>query len=268
MLAWRNAQPAPNLLYDDAMEWTDEGLVLGTRRHGESSVVLELMTREHGRHLGIVRGGRAPRHAAVLQAGNGVRAVWRARLDEHLGNFAIELSVQRTADLMGSAIGLNAVQTLAAHLRLLPEREPHAELLDAVEAIMLHLDAPALVGELVVRFELAILDALGFGLDLASCALTGDRDGLAYVSPKSGRAATAAAAGIHAPRLLRLPPFLTGRAAEDPRGWGGASPEAIRDGFRLTGHFLARHVWEPRSIEPPAVRDALAHAIERAARAA
>ena len=72
------------------MEWTDEGIVLGVRRHGESSAIVELLTRGHGRHLGLVRGGSGSRMRPLLQPGNSVRAVWRARLDEHLGTYVIE----------------------------------------------------------------------------------------------------------------------------------------------------------------------------------
>ena len=245
------------------MEWIDTGLVLGSRRLGEADALVELMTRDHGRHLGVVKGGRSKRWTAALQVGNRVRAVWRARLDEHVGTWAIEPLDARAAELMGSAVALNGVQTLAAHLRLLAERDPHPELFEATTAIVDHLGEPRLVGELVVRFELAMIEALGFGLDLGACALTGATEDLAWVSPRTGRAATREAGAPHAARLLVLPRFLAGRGAGDPSTWGGAAIEDILAGFRLSGHFLARHVWEPRAVTPPATRDGLIAALSR-----
>lgn len=246
------------------MEWTDTGLVLGSRRLGEADALIELMTRTHGRHLGVVKGGRSKRWAAALQIGNRVRAVWRARLDEHVGTWAVEPLDARAAELMASAVALNGVQTLAAHLRLLPERDPHPELFDATAAIVDHLGEPRLAGELIVRFELAMIDALGFGLDLSACALTGATDDLAWVSPKSGRAATRAAGAPHAAKLLALPAFLAAGGTDEPASWGRAGIDDLLAGFRLTGHFLARHVWEPRGIVPPATREGLVAALTRA----
>ena len=245
------------------MEWTDTGLVLGTRRLGEADAMVELMTRDHGRHLGVVKGGRSKRWAASLQTGNRVRATWRARLDEHVGTWAVEPLDARAAELMGSAVALNGVQTLAAHLRLLPERDPHPELFEALAAVLDHLGEPRLAGELIVRFELAVIEALGFGLDLSECALTGATAGLAWVSPKTGRAATAEAGAPHAAKLLALPAFLAGEGAGDPARWGRAGLDDLLAGFRLAGHFLARHVWEPRGLTPPATRDGLVAALAR-----
>ena len=245
------------------MEWTDTGLVLGTRRLGEADALVELMTRDHGRHLGVVKGGRSKRWAAALQIGNRLRATWRARLDEHVGLWAVEPLDARAAELMASAVALNGVQTLAAHLRLLPERDPHPELFEAMAAVIDHVGDPRLAGELIVRFELAVIEALGFGLDLSECALTGATEGLAWVSPKTGRAATAAAGAPHAARLLALPGFLASVDAADPSTWGRASLDDILAGFRLSGHFLARHVWEPRAQTPPATRDGLVTALTR-----
>jgi len=246
------------------MEWIDTGLVLGSRRLGEADALVELMTRGHGRHLGVVKGGRSRRWAAALQVGNRVRATWRARLDEHVGTWALEPLDARAAELMGNAVALNGVQTLAAHLRLLPERDPHPELFEAMAAVIDHLVEPRLAGELMVRFELAVIEALGFGLDLGECALTGASEGLAWVSPKTGRAATAEAGAPHAARLLVLPQFLAGAEAADPASWGRASLADILAGFRLSGHFLARHVWEPRALTPPTTRDGLVAALSRA----
>jgi DNA repair protein RecO (recombination protein O) len=230
------------------MEWRDEGIVLGTRKHGETSVILEVMTQAHGRHLGMVRGGRSRRMQPVLQPGNRVDVIWRARLDEHMGMFQIEPLELRAARLFDSACAVYGLQTLAAHLRLLPERDPHANLFETLNLLIEHLQDPASAGELVVRFELLILDELGFGLDLSECVATGVRDDLIYVSPKSGRAVSRAAGEPYADRMLPLPSFL--RRASGLR----ADAAAMQDAFRLTAFFFNRHVYEPRGIEPPDAR--------------
>jgi DNA repair protein RecO (recombination protein O) len=245
------------------MQWIDEGIILGTRRHGETSLIVELMTAAHGRHLGLVKGGRSPRHQAVLQPGNGVRAVWRARLSEHLGNWTLEPVSSRAARLMGSATGLYGLQLLAAHLRLLPERDPHPRLYTALNAILDDLEEPIAAGELLVRFEIELLNELGIGLDLSRCAATGATDDLAFVSPKTGRAVSRAAAAPYADKLLALPDFLVDRQPH-------VAPSAadLAAGFALTGHFLDRHVYEARGIAPPAARASLIGLIERAGQAA
>ncbi|MEF2071952.1 DNA repair protein RecO [Consotaella aegiceratis] len=243
------------------MEWREEAIVLGVRRHGESSVIAELMTRSRGRHLGVVRGGRSRRQRPVLQPGNQVEATWYARLDEHLGTLTVDPIELRAARLMESGLALHGVQLLAAHLRLLPERDPHPRLYDGLCVILDHLaptgealgrDAAVIAalpspGELILRFEIALLDELGFGLDLSCCAATGARDDLVYVSPKSGRAVSRAAGEPWKDKLLPLPSFLL---EPETRAQSGS----LADGFRLTGYFLARHVWEPRGIGEPASR--------------
>src|SRR4051812_43688856 len=170
------------------MQWSDEALVLGARKHGETSVVLELMTRAHGRHLGLVHGGRSKRLQPVLQPGNSVQASWRARLDESLGVYAVEGGALRAARYLGSAIALYGVATMATLLRLVPQRDPHPRLYEAALVLADHLAEPELAAPLFVRFEVALLSELGVGLDLARCAATGDTQDLIYVSPKTGRA--------------------------------------------------------------------------------
>src|SRR5262245_14107789 len=167
------------------MQWTDEGIVLGVKRHGEANAILELMTRGHGRHLGLVRGGFGSRLKPVLQSGNRVSAVWRARLDEHLGNYTVEGSRLRAANYFSTPHAIYCVTHLAALMRLLPERDPHPGLYDALDQILDHLDDAALAAPTVVRFELQLLSELGFGLDLGKCAATGASGDLVYVSPKS-----------------------------------------------------------------------------------
>lgn len=242
------------------MQWTDEGVIIGTRRHGETSLIVELMTAAHGRHLGLVRGGRSKRMQPVLQPGNSVMATWRARLDEHLGNYAVEGTTLRAARLIEGPAGLYGLQSLAGMLRLLPERDPHRSLYEGLLTVLDWLDEPLVAGAVIVRFELRLLDELGFGLDLDACAATGANDDLAYVSPKTGRAVSRAAGEPYRDKLLRLPVFLVA-----PQN--GATPDAsdLADAFRLTGYFLDRHVFEPRGIAAPDARASLLALVERTA---
>jgi DNA repair protein RecO (recombination protein O) len=222
------------------MQWTDEGIVLGVKRHGEANAILELMTREHGRHLGLVRGGSGRLMRPVLQAGNLVNAVWRARLDQHLGHYVIEGLNLRVASLLTQSHAVYGVTHLAALCRLLPERDPHPTIVPMVETILDHLSDAVLAGSLIVQFELHILTELGFGLEMDRCAVTGTRDELIYVSPKSGRAVSRQAGEPWRDKLLRLPAFLGDEDAAEP------SLQDIADGFALTGHFLLQRVLEPR----------------------
>jgi DNA repair protein RecO (recombination protein O) len=192
-----------------------------------------------------------------LQPGNSVRAIWRARLDEHLGNYTIEGMALRADRLMASAPASYAIQTLAALLRLLPERDPHAQLYEALCLIADHLDEPSIVAPLLVRFELQLLAELGFGLDLGECAATGGGDELIYVSPKSGRAVSREAGEPWKDQLLRLPGFLSGRD-------GSADASDVAAGFALTEFFLLRRVYEPRGLTLPEARAAFLSAVARA----
>ncbi len=239
------------------MQWTDEGIVLGVKRHGEANGILELMTRAHGRHLGLVRGGFGSRMKPVLQVGNSVSATWRARLDEHLGNYTVEGLKLRAANFFAASHAIYGVGHLAVLMRLLPERDPHAGLYAEFDRLLDRLDDPALAAPLVVRFELQLLAELGFGLDLEQCASTGVRTDLVYVSPKSGRAVSRNAGAPYADKMLRLPAFLCDRNTQ-PAG------RDLADGFALTGFFLARHVLEPRGLKLSAER---AHFIAALARA-
>ena len=227
------------------MEWTGEALLIGVRRHGETSLIAEAMVAGRGRCLGLVRGGRSSKLAPTLQVGNTIQLTWRARLEDQLGAFTVELMQGRAADLMADRTRLYLAQLVCDHLRLLPERDPNDRLLGQALSLI---DSPP-DGIALARFELALLDELGFGLDLTSCGATGTTEDLTHVSPKTGRAVSRAAAAPYVDRLLPLPSFLAAR--------GNASPDDIRAAFRLTGHFLDRHIWSARQIEPPAIRDSL-----------
>ena len=240
------------------MQWSDKAIIIGVRRHGETSVVAEVMTFEHGRHLGLVRGGRSRSMQPVLQPGNEVELTWRARLDEHLGEFKMEPVRLRAARLMEAATSVYGVQAMGALLRLLPERDPHPHLYEALDVILENLHDPSDAGELFVRFEIAVLNDLGFGLDLAECVATGTREDLAYVSPKSGRAVSRAAGAPYADRMLALPGFLA-------QG-GAADHDSLLAAFRMTAFFLHRHVYEPRGIDLSTARDGFVQAALKALR--
>lgn len=220
------------------MEWRDQGILLSVRRHGESSAIIEVLTATQGRHAGLVRGGAGRTQGPVLQPGAQLSLEWNARLADHLGTFRVDLIRGRAAAIMadrGALAALNAVSALL--VRLLPEREPNPEVYAATLALV---DALGRVDPawpvLYAAWELALLEALGFGLDLGSCAATGAEADLAYVSPRSGRAVSRAAGAPYAERLLPLPEFLLGGAAALP---GMAD---VCHALRLTGFFFETRV--------------------------
>jgi DNA repair protein RecO (recombination protein O) len=231
------------------MQWVDEAIVLGVKRHGEASAVLEVMTREHGRHLGLVRGAASTRLRPVLQPGNRVSVTWRARLDEHLGNYVVEGLDLASARFLDAAHALYGLMHIAALCRLLPERDPHPQIHATLDHVLGALVDARLAGPRMARFELQLLSELGFGLDLESCAATGSTAELVYVSPKSGRAVSRAAGLPWRDKLLRLPAFLGEGAPEQ-----ALSAADLADGFAMTGFFLHRYVLEPRGLAMPDAR--------------
>lgn len=239
------------------MKWKEQAVILGGRQYGETSVILEIMTRERGRYMGVVKGGRSRRMAALLQPGNFVEVEWSARLEEHLGFFRLEALDLHAARLISLPEALYALQLIAFHLRLLPERDPHPVLYDILRLFMQNFDAPFVNAELLVRFEMRLLEELGFGLDLSCCAATGRQEKLYYVSPKSGRAVCEEAGEPWKKKLLILPQFLAQRATRP------ADFRDIINGFNLTFFFLMRYVWEPRDIKQPSVRTKLIQLFER-----
>lgn len=248
------------------MQWSDEGVILSVRPHGETAAVAEIFTRAHGRHLGLVHGGRSRRLRPVLQTGNHVDAVWKARLAEHLGHVSVELRKGYAAQAMEDPLALAGLSSLCALARLLPERDPHPGLFEVALFVLGYLDDPDVWPALMVRWELVLLDELGFGLDLATCAATGSKDELVYVSPKSGRAVSAPAGEAYKDRLLRLPGFLSKGLAKVRQGH--APPEDIAAGLALTGHFLETRVLMPREEAMPQARLRFKDMIERRAAAA
>lgn len=213
------------------MDWRDEGTLLSVRKHGETSAIIEVFTATHGRHAGVVRGGVSRKIAPILQPGAQLDLAWRARLEEHLGTFAVEPLKSRAATVMAdrtALAGLNAMTALLAFA--LPEREPHPRLYARSIAMFDLLGQTPAWPVAYLQWELALLEELGFGLDLSCCAVTGTADDLVYVSPKSGRAVSAEGAGDWADRLLPLPPELLGVVTEDLADIG--------EGLVTTGHFL------------------------------
>jgi DNA repair protein RecO (recombination protein O) len=213
------------------MEWRDEGVLLSMRPHGETSAIIEVLTAAHGRHAGVVRGGASRKMAATLQPGTQLAVTWRARLDEHIGSFTVE-PLRSRAHVLENQLALAGLLSTCALLRVaLPEREPHPALWAETLPLMDALGAEGWTSR-YLRWELRLLDELGFGLDLTACAVTGATTGLAYVSPKSGRAVSDEGAGAWVDRLLPLPEGLAGT--------GVLSAEALLQGLRLTGFFLDR----------------------------
>ena len=240
------------------MEWSDDGIVLSARRHGESAAIVMLLTRAHGRHAGLVHGGSGRGKRGMLQPGNRVTAVWRARLAEHLGTYVCEPAGSLAASLLDDALRLAALSSACAVAEAaLPEREPHAAAYDGLGALLDALSSEVWA-EAYVHWEMEMLRELGFGLDLTACAATGVNDGLAYVSPRTGRAVSSAAGEPYRDRLLVLPGFLLGRV--------GPEREAeIAAGLALTGHFLERHVFHAQNRGMPAARQRLTERFPRPA---
>lgn len=242
------------------MEWHDRAFVLAARRHGESATIVELLTGEHGRHAGLVRGGQSPKLRAVLQPGNEVTAAWRGRLSEHLGIIACELVRPHAAGLLDDPdrlAGLTAAAALVA--AALPEREPYPDVFASFEGLLQALDSGIDWPAHYVEWERALLAALGFGLDLSRCAVTGTTTDLAYVSPRTGRAVSRAAGLPYHDKLLRLPEFLW---CDEP-----ADRHQIELGLKLTEHFLVHHVFVSQGRTLPAARSRLAERMRRAATA-
>lgn len=213
------------------MDWQDEGAVLNVRKHGETSAIVEVLTAEHGRHGGVVRGASSRKIAPNLQPGTQVSITWRARLEEHLGSFTIEPLKSRAAATMGGRLelaGLNAVTALVAFS--LPEREAHPKLYEQTISVLDMIGETELWPLAYLHWELSLLDETGFGLDLTKCAVSGSDENLIYVSPKTGRAVSAGSAGEWKDRLLPLPNCLKHIDANEV--------SEISEGLRTTGHFL------------------------------
>jgi DNA repair protein RecO (recombination protein O) len=238
------------------MDWSDHGIVLSSRPHGENGLVATLLTRMHGRHAGFVHGGTSRKSRPVWQPGNLLQVLWRAPVAEYLGNFTGEVQESHAARVLDNAMELAGLAAACAVVDAsLPEREPHPAMFEGFQAflgVLGHEGWPAIY----VRLELGLLQELGFGLDLDKCALTGATDDLAFVSPKTGRAVSRVAAEPYRDKLIALPGFLS---------TGGVPVDAdeLRQGLDLTGFFLERHVFWPHNKPLPAARSRFMETLNR-----
>jgi DNA repair protein RecO (recombination protein O) len=243
------------------MYWSDEGIFLSAKPLGEANAVAEIFTLGHGRHLGLVRGGRSRRIRPLLQPGNLLRVTWRARLSEHLGGFNVELIEAHAARVLDDQLALAAIGSLTSLVRLLPERDPHPALYAATLHILRGFDDARVWPARLVRWELQLLQELGFGLDLSACAATGADTDLAYVSPRSGRAVSREAGDPYGGKLLALPAFLLDESAP-------ASDADIVAGLVLTGYFFERDVLAPHGLILPQARERLIALLSRSPKSA
>jgi DNA repair protein RecO (recombination protein O) len=245
------------------MEWRDEGIVLSASRHGEADALLEIMTRSHGKARGFIKGGLGRRNRANLQAGNSLSVVWRSRLEENLGRFTVELTHSPLGMILSDASRLSALAaTTAVITSAMPEREAYESIFEGLAAVVRlleHEEAGSVMvwAAALARLELGILEQLGYGLDFSECAATGAQDNLIYVSPKSGRAVSAAGGAPYKEKLLALPGFLL----DD-----GKTPEKqdVIAALQLTGYFLERTIWVVRGKGQPAARERLFTSLLRA----
>ena len=242
------------------MEWQDEALILSARPHGETAAIVELFSRHHGRYLGLVHGGRSRKLRPILQTGNHVDATWRARLSDHLGHLTVDLTRGYAAQAMTDPASLSCLTSVASLLRTMPERDPHPNLYEVTLFLLGYLDDSSVWPALYVRWELVLLDEAGFGLELESCAATGTREDLCYVSPRTGRAVSRQAGAPYADRLLRLPPFLR------PGRSDGVAETDVEVGLTLTGHFLRTRLFASEADGLPEPRRRLADTLGAARR--
>ena len=238
------------------MQWEAEALVLAARPYGESSAIVDVFSREHGRFAGLVRGGNSRRLRPILQPGNMVVATWRARLSEHLGTMTVDAGRAHAAEAMADAKALAGLSALCALMQITPERQAYPRLYDTLMVVLGEMDDEAMWPVLLARYEMALLEEIGFGLDLSCCAATGVVEELEYVSPRSGRAVSRAAAQPYLDKMFVLPQFLLDPSAD-------ASDDDVQKAMELTGHFLERRVYLPNGMKMPPARQRLVDILTR-----
>jgi len=234
------------------MEWRGEAIILEAARYGENDAILTVLARDQGKTRGFVKGGSGKRQRGALQPGNKLDVTWYSRLEDGLGRFTCDLAHASVGAMMGDGARLSALQAALTSVQVaLPEREGQQEVYRALDAYISLLETPASGmldwGQALVRLELGLLAHLGYGLDLGTCADTGQAHDLAYVSPKSARAVCQSSGQPYHDKLLPLPSFLT--AGDDT-----VRRAHIADGLRLTSYFLERHIWQVRKSGPPDAR--------------
>ena len=240
------------------MDWRDTGILLATRRHGESSLILDVFTPGHGRHAGVLRGGTSRKLSPHLQPGAQLDLTWRARVQDSLGTFTVEPIRARAALVLSDRLSLAGLTATCAMLRWsLPERAPHPNLYTASTALLDMLDRSDLWPLAYLHWERLLLEDMGFGLDLGACAVTGARTGLTHISPRTGRAVTTQGAGDWADRLLPLPPVLLGQ--------GNGSDDQIVLALQTLGYFFENRLATQQGAPPPAARRALLDRLTRRA---
>lgn len=235
------------------MNWSDDGIVLGGRRFGEGGLILDVLTRQRGRRSGLVYGGASRRKRAQFEAGNTVALSWSGRLDDQLGRFDVaEASRDRASRLLDDPAALAALAAITALLRAgLNEGDAAgSSLYEATTLLLDELTHPDVWPALYVRWELGLLSALGFGLDLDECAVSGANDGLTHVSPRTGRAVRGSEAEQYVDRLFALPAFLIDSRSD-------IFPGDIASGLRLTGHFIENRLFASVHRSLPAERERL-----------
>ncbi|HCM83863.1 MAG TPA: DNA repair protein RecO [Alphaproteobacteria bacterium] len=213
-------------------EVTDTGIILDLRAHGENHAIANILSARQGRIAGLVHGGQGRRQQPNVQPGNLVNFTWRARMSQQLGTFTLELTHNPSAGVMHDSARLSALQFLSPLLaRVLPEHHPYPNLYARYEAFLRAINTPDWAQQYVM-LEVRLLAELGYGLDFTRCAMTQNTDTtqLAFVSPKTGRAATADAARGYERQLFALPKFMVSNAA--------ATMDCIASGLMLTGYFL------------------------------
>lgn len=234
------------------MEWDAPAIILSARPYGEADAVATVFTEAHGAHRGLARGAQSRSRAALWQQGNLAQLRWVGRLSDQLGSFTAELIHPAAALVLDDVLALSMLTAACAVAEgALPEREPHPQVFDGLLHLLARLPRPQTQMAELVRWEARLLQSLGYGLDLSSCAVTGTAENLAFVSPRTGRAVSLEAAGTWKERLLPLPPFLL-----NPNGAPG-TPGEWSDGLRLTAHFLARDVFGLQHKPLPPARVAL-----------
>ncbi len=230
------------------MNFTDTGIILDARSHGETHAIADVFTREHGRWAGLVYGGQGRKMRPLLQPGNEVTLEWKGRSEDTLGHFTLEMSHARAGEAMGERLSLSALSAACAvALATLPEREPHPRAYEAMAVLLANLDDMEVWAALMARWELGLLAELGFGLTLDRCASTGARDNLIYVSPRSACAVSAEAGEPYKEKMLPLPPFLRGASSE-------ASLQEAIDALATTGHFLETRILHLSDKQLPEAR--------------
>ncbi|MEM1035784.1 MAG: DNA repair protein RecO [Pseudomonadota bacterium] len=232
------------------MQWRDEALVLGGRRFGEGGLILDVLTAHKGRRAGLVYGGASRKKRPQYEAGNSLSLQWSGRLEDQLGRFDVaEVTTSRAARYLDDPAALAAISSVSELLRAgLDDGDQIGSALYEPTIFLLEtLDDSDIWPSLYCRWELGLLSALGFGLDLDRCALSGANDGLTHVSPKTGRAIRGSEAGEYLDRLFTLPPFLC-----EPNAMIG--DDDIRNALLLTGYFIEERLFAGMNRTTPEAR--------------